>query len=64
MNGSSCMSSILGLTKRSTNSTLRVSFKIDLNSIRVKTAKGDRIEVHYVGTLYKNGKEFDSSISR
>lgn len=31
---------------------------------KVKTAKGDRISVHYVGTLYKDGKEFDSSHGR
>jgi FK506-binding protein 2 len=29
-----------------------------------KTAKGDKIDVHYRGTLQSTGKEFDSSYSR
>lgn len=41
-----------------------VKNRIKDKDCKVKTVKGDRIEVHYVGTLYKNGKEFDSSIAR
>ena len=29
-----------------------------------KTQKGDKIDVHYRGTLQSTGKEFDSSYSR
>ena len=29
-----------------------------------KTVKGDKVDVHYRGTLQSTGKEFDSSYSR
>ena len=32
--------------------------------IRVKAKKGNVLSVHYVGTLYKNNEEFDSSRER
>ncbi|GFH51655.1 hypothetical protein CTEN210_08131 [Chaetoceros tenuissimus] len=41
-----------------------VKKRIKKEDCKQKTIKGDRVSVHYRGTLYKDGKEFDSSFAR
>uniref|UniRef100_A0A7S3V784 peptidylprolyl isomerase n=1 Tax=Chaetoceros debilis TaxID=122233 RepID=A0A7S3V784_9STRA len=43
---------------------IRVGVKKRAKTCDKKTVTGDRLSVHYSGTLYKDGKEFDSSITR
>ncbi|KAI9009586.1 hypothetical protein BC832DRAFT_375859 [Gaertneriomyces semiglobifer] len=31
---------------------------------KMKSQRGDQLSMHYVGTLYSNGKQFDSSVDR
>jgi len=41
-----------------------LSLSLSLILSRRKSKSGDVLKVHYVGTLYKNGKQFDSSRKR
>eukprot|EP00558_Chaetoceros_sp_UNC1202_P004177 CAMPEP_0197245342 /NCGR_PEP_ID=MMETSP1429-20130617/10159_1 /TAXON_ID=49237 /ORGANISM="Chaetoceros sp., Strain UNC1202" /LENGTH=149 /DNA_ID=CAMNT_0042705817 /DNA_START=17 /DNA_END=466 /DNA_ORIENTATION=+ len=43
---------------------IRIGVKKRIKDCRTKSKKGDRLSIHYVGTLYKDGKEFDSSLER
>jgi len=45
-------------------SSIRVGIKKRMNDRTTRVKAGDRIAVHYVGTLYKDEKEFDSSRQR
>mmetsp|Transcript_36340 Transcript_36340/g.53119 ORF Transcript_36340/g.53119 Transcript_36340/m.53119 type:complete len:177 (-) Transcript_36340:109-639(-) len=45
-------------------SALRVGVKYRPDECLRKSKSGDVLKVHYVGTLYKNGKQFDSSRKR
>mmetsp|Transcript_22519 Transcript_22519/g.26100 ORF Transcript_22519/g.26100 Transcript_22519/m.26100 type:complete len:193 (+) Transcript_22519:71-649(+) len=43
---------------------IRIGIKKRAKDCKVKSKRGDLISVHYVGTLYKDGEEFDSSRKR
>lgn len=43
---------------------LRVGVKHRPDSCDLKSQKGDQLEMHYTGTLFKNGEKFDSSLDR
>lgn len=45
-------------------SGLEIDYQTPEIQCKRKTAKGDKIDVHYRGTLQSTGKEFDSSYSR
>lgn len=43
---------------------LRVGVKHRPDSCERKSEKGDSLEMHYTGRLFKDGEEFDSSLDR
>ena len=46
------------------NSDLRIGVKFKPQDCSVTSKNGDSLSMHYTGTLYKDGSEFDSSIPR
>ena len=43
---------------------LQIGIKKRVENCEVKSKKGDSLQMHYTGTLYEDGTEFDSSIPR
>lgn len=43
---------------------LRIGIKKRVEGCTRKTKDGDKLAMHYTGTLYKNGEKFDSSVDR
>ncbi|KIX07046.1 uncharacterized protein Z518_05023 [Rhinocladiella mackenziei CBS 650.93] len=60
--------SLLAAALYLTHSVLSTGLEIDYQTPEIectrKTVKGDKIDVHYRGTLLSTGNEFDSSYSR
>nr|ACO11021.1 FK506-binding protein 2 precursor [Caligus rogercresseyi]ACO11628.1 FK506-binding protein 2 precursor [Caligus rogercresseyi] len=50
--------------KKSPVTKLQVGIKKRIQDCTQKTKKGDTVSMHYTGTLYESGEEFDSSIPR
>ena len=46
------------------NSDLRIGVKFKPQDCSLTSKNGDSLSMHYTGTLYKDGSEFDSSIPR
>ena len=45
-------------------SDLRIGVKSKPDDCTRTTVNGDKLSMHYTGTLYKDGSEFDSSVGR
>ncbi|KIX96065.1 uncharacterized protein Z520_08320 [Fonsecaea multimorphosa CBS 102226] len=61
---SSLLAAALALAHLVSSTGLEIEYQTpDIECTR-KTQKGDKIDVHYRGTLQDTGKEFDSSYSR
>ena len=43
---------------------LRIGVKFRPDNCTVTSKKGDSLSMHYTGTLYKDGSQFDSSVGR
>jgi len=43
---------------------LRIGVKYKPEKCTVTSNKGDSLSMHYTGTLYKDGSQFDSSVGR
>jgi len=43
---------------------LQIGVKKRVEDCKVRSKKGDSLQMHYTGTLYEDGSEFDSSIPR
>jgi len=43
---------------------LQIGVKKRVEDCKVRTKKGDSLQMHYTGSLYEDGTEFDSSIPR
>ena len=43
---------------------MRIGVKHRPEACPYRTRKGDRLAMHYTGTLYKDGSQFDSSVDR
>ncbi|KAI0221779.1 Peptidyl-prolyl cis-trans isomerase fpr2, partial [Massospora cicadina] len=55
---------IAALKKEPTNLQIGIKKRIPDKDCPRKAAPGDTVKVHYVGTLFSTGEEFDSSRSR
>lgn len=46
------------------DASLRIGVKFRPATCERKTKNGDKLSMHYTGTLYKDGSQFDSSVGR
>jgi FK506-binding protein 2 len=46
------------------DASLRIGVKFRPATCDVKSKSGDKLSMHYTGTLYSNGDKFDSSLDR
>ncbi|KAI0373975.1 hypothetical protein BV20DRAFT_988130 [Pilatotrama ljubarskyi] len=62
-----CLSALLlalAVTAQDTPTELKIDTTYVPADCKVKSQNGDRLQVHYTGTLYSNGNKFDSSLDR
>ncbi|KAJ1570007.1 Peptidyl-prolyl cis-trans isomerase fpr2 [Nowakowskiella sp. JEL0078] len=52
------------LAEKTAPKTLQIGVKFKPDSCPRKSQKGDKLSMHYTGTLFADGKKFDSSLDR
>ncbi|RMZ91646.1 hypothetical protein DV736_g1081, partial [Chaetothyriales sp. CBS 134916] len=60
---SSLLPLLLALTTLASSANLEID-KLKVVECSRKSREGDQISVHYIGTLYETGQQFDASYSR
>ncbi|RMZ80679.1 hypothetical protein DV738_g2721, partial [Chaetothyriales sp. CBS 135597] len=60
---SSLLALLLALTSLASSANLEID-KLKVVECDRKSREGDQISVHYVGTLYETGEQFDASYNR
>ena len=59
-----CLSSVASAAEKKKVTKLQIGIKKRATNCERKTKAGDRLSMHYVGTLHADGSEFDSSRTR